>query len=224
MLPRFVTTTEGKFLSAVILIIIALFAYYFYAAPSSSDGGGATISFGENDHVRGAVNGTVTLVKFVDFQCPACRAYEPVVKQVMAENPTTLKVVHRNFPLTQIHKNALPAAIAAEAAGLQGKFWEMSDMLYEKQTEWGGALNARDYFLTYATTLGLDTQKFQADLSDASLESRILAEYKEGIRLQVQGTPTFFLNGKKLENPVDVAAFNELIKEALGSTSASSTQ
>ncbi len=136
------------------------------------------------------------------------------VKQVLADNKDTLKLVYRHFPLTQIHKNALGAAIATEAAGVQGKFWEMHDILYDKQEEWGNALNARDYFLTYATTIGLDTKKFQESLSNESLEAKVLAEFREGVRLGVQGTPTFFLNGKKLDNPLDLARFNSLVKEA----------
>ncbi len=213
--PRFMSTTEGKFLSAVVLIIVALFAYYFYSgAPSSSNGETADIVISETDHVRGAKDGKVTLVEFGDFQCPACAAYEPIVKQVLADNKDILKLVYRHFPLTQIHKNALGAAIATEAAGVQGKFWEMHDILYDKQDEWGNALNARDYFLTYATTIGLDTRKFQESLSNESLEAKVLAEFREGVRLGVQGTPTFFLNGKKLNGPLDLAKFNALIKEA----------
>lgn len=209
------STTEGKFLSVVVLIIVALFAYYFYSgSPSSSNGDVADISISETDHVRGAKDGQVTLVEFGDFQCPACAAYEPIVKQVLADNKDTLKLVYRHFPLTQIHKNALGGAIATEAAGAQGKFWEMHDILYDKQGEWGNALNARDYFLIYATTIGLDTKKFQESLGNAPLEAKVLAEFKEGVRLGVQGTPTFFLNGKKLEGPLDLAKFNSLIKAA----------
>lgn len=211
ILPRFVTTTEGKFFSVVALIFIGLFGYYFYSGgPSSTEVTEITIS--ETDHVRGAQDGKVTLVEFGDFQCPACGAYEPIIKQVLSDNKDTLKLVYRHFPLTQIHKNALPAAVATEAAGLQGKFWEMHDILYDKQGEWGNALNARDYILTYATTIGLDMQKFQTDLTNKSLEEKVLGEYKEGIRLGVQGTPSFFLNGKKLEGPLDLGKFNALIK------------
>lgn len=215
-------TTEGKFFSVVALIIIALFAYYFYAATPGAKNGTSEIAISATDHVRGAEAGKVTLVEFGDFQCPACGAYEPIIKQVLAENKDTVKLVYRHFPLTQIHKNALGAAIATEAAGLQGKFWEMHDILYEKQGEWGNALNARDYFITYAGTLGLDTKKFQADLANKSLEDKILAEFKEGVRLGVQGTPTFFLNGVKLESPLDLARFNKLIKEAAAKVGTSS--
>ena len=214
-MSRFLKRPEGMFLSFIGVIVIGLFAYYFYAAPTPVESDQPVdIVISNTDNVRGAQNGTVTLVEFGDFQCPACASYEPIVRQVLADNKDTLKLVFRHFPLTQIHRNALAASKASEAAGLQGKFWEMHDILYDKQDEWGNALNARDFFLTYATTIGLDTKKFLIDIESKVLEEKVLAEYKEGIKLGVQGTPTFFLNGKKLDNPRDLGAFNKLIKEA----------
>ncbi len=214
-MSRFITTPQGKFIGGVALIVGLLFAYYFYVTlktPTSSVPVDITIN--ATDHVRGAKDGKVTLVEFGDLQCPACAAYEPIIRQVLVDNKNTVKFVYKHFPLTQIHRNALSAAKATEAAGLQGKFWEMHDLIYDKQGEWSGAVNARDFFLTYATTLGLDTKKFLTDMESKSLEDKILAEYKEGVSLGVQGTPTFFLNGKKLDNPSDLASFNKMIKEA----------
>jgi protein-disulfide isomerase len=213
-LSRFVKTTEGKFIAGVVTLIVVLFAYYFYAAKTESNTQVSEINISDTDHVRGAMDGKVTLVEFGDFQCPACGAYEPLLRKVETDNAKILKVVFRNFPLTQIHQNALIGAKAAEAAGLQGKFWEMHDMLYANQTEWSTGLNARDFILTYATTIGLDTKKFQADLNDKAIEEKILAEYKEGVKLGVAGTPSFFLNGQKIQNPQSPEAFNELIKQA----------
>ncbi len=215
-MSHFLKTTQGKFVSGVLLIIGLLFGYYFYAVPTGGDAAAsADIVISATDHVRGAKDGKVTLVEFGDFQCPACGAYESIVRQVLADNKSDVKFVFKHFPLMQIHRNALPAAKATEAAGLQGKFWEMHDILYDKQEEWSGALNSRDFFLTYATTLGLDTKKFLADLDNKSLETKILAEFKEGVSLGIQGTPTFFLNGKKLDNPSNLADFNKLVKAAL---------
>ncbi len=214
-MSHFLKTTQGKFLGSVGLIIVLLFAYYFYA--TSSNGASDTtadIVVTQTDHVRGAKDGKVTLVEFGDFQCPACGVWEPIVRQALTDNKDTLKVVFRHFPLTQIHRNALLAAKATEAAGLQGKFWEMHDIIYDKQEEWAETLNAQSFFLTYATTLGLDTKKFTADLTNKAIEDKILAEIKEGTRLGVQGTPTFFLNGKKLENVRDLASFNKAIQDA----------
>lgn len=215
-MSHFLATTEGKFLGSIGLIIVLLFGYYFYATsvnPKITNNESVVIT--QTDHVRGAKNGKVTLVEFGDFQCPACGAYEPIIRQVLADNKDTLKFSFRHFPLTQMHKNALLAAKASEAAALQGKFWEMHDILYDKQEEWGEALNARDFILTYANTINLDVKKFTTDLDKKEIEDKILAEYKEGVSLGIQGTPTFFVNGKKVENNVrDLASFNLMIKNA----------
>lgn len=213
-LSRFLKTTEGRFVSGVLLVIALLFAYYFYVTSTKTNMPPIDITVTETDHVRGALDGKVTLVEFGDFQCPACGAYEPLVRQVEKDNADILKVVFRHFPLIQIHKNALIAAKASEAAGLQGKFWEMHDILYDKQTEWSEGLNARDFILIYATTIGLDTKKFTQDLDSKAIEDKILAEYKEGVNLGVQGTPTFFVNGVKIKSPQSPEAFNEIIKQA----------
>ncbi len=212
-LSDFLARPEGKFVAVIVGIIVLLFAYYFYAINTGKVVTPEVI-VSDTDHVRGAQAGTVTLVEFGDFQCPACGAYEPLVRKVTADNAGILKVVFRHFPLTQIHQNALLAAKASEAAGLQGKFWEMHDILYDKQPEWSGALNARDAFIAYATILKLDTKKFEADLNSASVEAKIMAEYQEGAKLGVMGTPTFFVNGKMISNPQSVEEFDKVIKSA----------
>ncbi len=214
-LSHFLKTPQGKIISGIVGIIVLLFAYYFYAmskveaTPTSTE-----ITISEKDHVRGKGGAKVTIVEFADFQCPACRAYEPLVRKVVEDNKDTVQLVFRNFPLTQIHPNALLAAKAAEAAGVQGKFWEMHDVLYDKQDEWSSALNARDKFMVYATTLGLDMTKFAQDLNSKEIEDKIRAEMKEGVALGVQGTPSFFVNGKKIENPRSVEAFDKIVKDA----------
>lgn len=195
-------------------LIVALFAYYFYAMSTTVQGPVPVVEVTATDHVRGAQGGKVTLVEFGDFQCPACAAYEPLVRQIVAANPDTLSFVFRHYPLTAIHRNALLAAKASEAAALQGKFWEMHDVLYDRQKEWGETLNAREIILSYATELGLDMQKFSVDIDSSAIEDKIVAEYREGVRLKVQGTPTFFLNGKMIESPQSFEAFDKLIKEA----------
>jgi protein-disulfide isomerase len=213
-MSQFLKTTEGQFIGSVALIVALLMAYYAFAVPTQQAGEPVEIAISATDHVKGAKDGKVTLVEFGDFQCPACAAYEPIVRQVLEDNKNIVKFTYRHFPLTQIHKNALLAAKATEAAALQGKFWEMHDILYSKQGEWGNSLNARDFMMTYATTIGVSVEKFAADLESKSIEEKILAEYREGVRLGVQGTPTFFINGKKMEGPKDLASFNKLIKEA----------
>jgi protein-disulfide isomerase len=218
-LSHFMKTTEGKAVTFVVVLVLLAFAYYFYAMNSDAGPVGEP-KVTESDHVRGNLSGTVTLVEFGDLQCPACGAYEPIVRQVTSDNSSILKVVYKHFPLTQIHQNALLAAKAAEAASIQGKFWEMHDMMYDHQTEWANTLSARDAFLAYAKTLELDTEKFASDMASQAVEDKIVAEYKEGTLLGVQGTPTFFVNGKKIDNPASVEAFNQIIRGAANAPAA----
>lgn len=210
---HYLKSIEGKFIAGILVVIALLFAYYFYATTGEDNQKVEEITISKTDHIRGAEDGKLTLVEFGDFQCPACSAYEPLIRQAVKDNKTLLKVVFKHFPLTQIHQNALLGAKAAEAAGLQGKFWEMHDMLYDKQSEWSTGMNARDLIMGYAKTLGLNTVKFGEDLNSKALEEKIFAELKEGTTLNVQGTPTFFLNGKKIENPTSLEALNKLILE-----------
>jgi protein-disulfide isomerase len=221
-LSHFMKTTEGRAVTFVVVLVVLAFGYYFYAmnaSPSAGATGEPTVT--ESDHVRGNLTGPVTLVEFGDLQCPACGAYEPIVRQVTSDNAGVLKVVFKHFPLTQIHQNALLAAKAAEAASIQGKFWEMHDMMYDHQADWAGTLAARDTFLAYAKTLGLDVAKFTTDMASQAVEDKVVAEYKEGTTLGVQGTPTFFVNGKKIDNPATVDAFDKIIRDAANGTTSS---
>lgn len=213
-LSHFYKTTEGKAVTFVAVLVMLSFAYYFYAMNGNTGASAKEIVVTEQDHVRGTPGAKVTLVEFADFQCPACGAYEPLIRKVLEDNAGTVQLVFRHFPLMQIHPNALLASKAAEAAGVQGKFWEMHDTLFENQTEWSTSLNARDLIVGYAERIGLDTKKFEDDLNNKSLEDRVLAELREGVSLGVQGTPTFFLNGKKIQNPSSPEEFNRLIQDA----------
>ncbi len=210
-IPKFFSTTEGKFTAFLIALFVILFGYYFF--DSGASGTVKNVEINQNDHIRGAVNAKVTLVEFGDFQCPACGSYEPIVRQVMSDNKDILRIVFRQFPLTSIHQNSLVASKATEAASLQGKFWEMHDMLYDKQKDWSSSSDARSVITDYAKALGLDVNKFSKDMDDKTLEDKIMAQYKEGVDLGVQGTPTFFLNGKKIDNPQTAADFDQLVKQ-----------
>lgn len=160
--------------------------------------------------------GKAVLVEFSDFQCPACGAYYPLVKQLKADMGDKLTVVYKHFPLKNIHKNAEIAAMASEAALLQGKFIEMHDFLFEKQGEWSGSDTAQDVFTSYAQSLGLDMNRFRSDLESDAVAEKIDADYSEGVSLRVNGTPTFFINGKKIANPRGYDEFKALIEQAIG--------
>jgi protein-disulfide isomerase len=152
----------------------------------------------EPAHVRGEASAPVVLEEYGDFQCPPCGALYPLMKKIEGEYGTRLRVVFREFPLAKIHKNALDAARAAEAAGLQGRFWEMHDMIYEKQGNWNVMPDARPVFQEFARELKLDLDRFNSDMDSLQVNSRISADMSRGDSLGVKGTPTIFLNGQEV--------------------------
>ncbi len=179
--------------------------------PSSSLSQG--ISSG--DWTEGPKDAKVVLVEYSDFQCPACYYYYPMVKQLQADFPDQILFVYREFPLTQIHKNALIAAQAAEAAGKQGRFWEMHDLLFEKQSEWGESDNGIGYMIMYATDLNLNIDQFKQDMNSSDVANKIDNDISSGNNSHVQGTPTFFVNGKQIQNSQNYSGFKQIIQNAL---------
>ncbi|MBI2573879.1 MAG: DsbA family protein [Candidatus Wildermuthbacteria bacterium] len=173
-----------------------------------------TASATDKDVFRGNKDAPLTLVEYADFQCPACAVYHPLVRKLEEEFGGNLKVVFRQFPLNAIHENADLAARASEAANLQGKFWEMHDMLFEHQQEWAKNKEAKSMFLQYAFSAGLNQEQFARDLDDPAVKEKISKDLKSGWDSQVQGTPTFFLQGRKIVNPPSYDAFRQLILNA----------
>jgi len=172
-----------------------------------------------DSHKIASGSGTVTLVEFSDFQCPACGIYHPVVKQLTQKFKDSMTFVYRNYPLVQNHKNAQIAAEAAEAAGIQGKYWEMHDKLFESQAEWSASESAKDIFSGYAESFGLNKDQFIKDMDSDPVKNIIQQDVADGKTLGIAGTPTFFLNGVKLENPATLADFESLIKTEIGNVS-----
>ncbi|MDD5084146.1 MAG: thioredoxin domain-containing protein [Candidatus Moranbacteria bacterium] len=169
--------------------------------------------------IQGKAEAPVTLIEYSDFQCPACAAYAPLVKNLGQDFPDTLKIVYRYFPLTSIHKNATISAKAAEAAHRQGKFWEMQELLFQHQNDWAKSENPTDSFQSYAQAIGLNIDQFNADMQDASIIDPIKSDEAMGSEANIPGTPSFFLNGKKIENPEDYEAFKKLIEDEIAKTS-----
>lgn len=163
-------------------------------------------------------SGTITLVEFSDFQCPACGAYYAPVKQLVSEFASNMTFVYRNFPLTTIHQNAQIAAQAAEAAARQGKFWEMHDKLFETQNEWSTSASPKDIFAGYAKTLGLNVDEFTKDIDSDAVKNKVTADVNDGNALGIDATPTFFLDGVKLDNPASFSDFEALIKSEIQKT------
>jgi len=146
----------------------------------------------------GPLDAPVTLEEFGDFECPPCGLLHPVMKTMEKEFGPRLRVVFREFPLVPTHAHALVAARSAEAAGLQGKFWEMHDLLYENQKVWHEQFDARPTFEGYAKQIGLDMDRFRSDLNSQVVEQRIFLDGKRAHDLGVKGTPTVFLNGREV--------------------------
>jgi protein-disulfide isomerase len=149
-------------------------------------------------HEKGGANATVTLEEFADLQCPSCAVMHTELQKILGEYGTRVRFVFRHFPLTQMHKNALAAAIASESAARQGKFWEMQDQLYRNQKAWSDQQDVRQVFYEYARTIGLDADRFMRDLRETELRQRIQADAQRGAALGVTGTPTLYLNGRQL--------------------------
>ncbi|MDQ2921668.1 MAG: thioredoxin domain-containing protein [Acidobacteriota bacterium] len=147
-------------------------------------------------HVEGNAKAPVTLEEFGDFQCPPCGALHPILKTMEQEFGPRLRVIFREFPLAAVHPYALTAARAAEAAGMQGKFWEMHDLLYENQKTWSNAFDVRPIFEGYASKIGLNLEKFRRDLSSETVGRRIFQDGERARSLGVIGTPTVFMNGR----------------------------
>ncbi len=202
--------------AVVVLVGVSIWKYGFGDKSSSGAAvSNSAIDVTEKDWVHGKTDAPVTLVEYTDFQCPACGAYYPILKELEAEMGDTVRIVIRHYPLVQIHKNALPSARAAEAAGRQGKFWEMYDVLFANQAEWSGAQDPMmSIFPAYAGRIGLNVEQFRKDMSDATLDDKITVDRGTGNELKITGTPSFFLNGEKLENPKSAEAFKKAVEDA----------
>jgi protein-disulfide isomerase len=162
------------------------------------------------DHAEGLADAPVTLVEYGDYQCPYCGAAYPVVKQLQEALGKRLRFVFRNFPLTQAHPYALIAAEAAEAAALQGKFWEMHDLIYENQDELDpGILPA------WAESTGLNLEEFGTAIRQGDITKRIKEDRASGIRSGVNGTPSFFINGTRYDGAADYDSLRAALEEQL---------
>ncbi len=152
------------------------------------------------DHVIGNASSKVILFEYGDYQCPGCESAHPIIKQLTDKYSKQLGFVFRNFPLTSIHPNALAAASASEAAGLQGKYWEMHDKLYGEQASWKDLSGAArtDYFASAASSLGIDSKRFTTDLDNVDVKQKIDFDRALGQKSNVTGTPSFYLNDKNV--------------------------
>jgi protein-disulfide isomerase len=183
-------------------------------AASAAGGGSAAAAQPGGGRIRGDANAPVTLVEYGDYQCPTCGRYHPIVSELLNRYPGKLKLQYHHYPLIQIHPNAMPAALAAEAAADQGKFWEMHDLIFEHQEEWSRTPNAEASFVQYAIQLGLDANKFQQSMRSPETRDRVLADVTKGNAV-VAGTPTFIINGEVLTDLLSLEGMAEVIDRHL---------
>lgn len=146
----------------------------------------------------GAANAPVQLEEFGDYQCPPCAAFHPVLEKMHEEFGDKLRITFRNFPLSQSHPHAVAAASSAEAAGLQGKFWEMHDLIYEHQAEWKDKMDVGPIFEGYAKQIGLNIERWKKDVGSEQVAQRIFLDSRRGQTMGVRGTPTVFINGREV--------------------------
>lgn len=196
----------------IIAIIALLFGLAKLGGTAPSTGSSTlTLNVSPDDWVTGTSTAPHTLVEYSDFQCPACASYEPEVHQIITELPNSVRFVYRHFPLTELHHNAQIAAQAAEAAGMQGKFWQFHDALFNTQDAWSGSTSPQLQFEDYAASLGLDTKKFKEDINSSAAIDRVKRTADSAASMGLSSTPTFFLDGKKLDGLPAYEDFKKLV-------------
>lgn len=200
-------------IGAVIIILVGLMVWGVRGSSVDTNFDVGKIS--PTDNVKGNASSTVTVIEYSDFQCPACRSYYPILRQLMVEFGDEVAFVFRHFPLTTIHANAEFAARASEAAGKQGKFWEMHDLLFEKQDEWARVADVQTLFVSYANLLGISEEQFKSDWVSNEVKDLVRSQRVHSIKIGLQGTPSFFVNGVQIQNPSSIEQFRSIIQTAL---------
>jgi len=210
----------------ILLAIVTIMGSVFWFYHKKAVGPGVNPQTNQaSEHTHGAGNKGVTLIEYGDFQCPACKAYFPVVKELRTKYGEDITFQYRHFPLSQIHPKAVAGHRAAEAAGLQGKFFEMHDLLYERQSNWTTAEDATQVLESYAKEIGLNIDKFRQDFASEQVINAINADVNAGRAIGANSTPTFVINGKKVDqNPKDQASFEKLIDDAIKTRASSQGQ
>lgn len=202
-------------IAAISAVMIGAFAIANRSASSTEQADINAALVREDSHKKGT--GSVMVVEFGDFQCPVCEKAYPILNQIKKDYEGKITFVFRNFPITTAHKNAMSSAQAAEAAGIQGKFWEMHDKLYGNQNSWATQGDPTDIYVGYATDIGLDTNKFKDDMKSNAVQQRIDNDIADANTVGVTGTPSIYINGKKAAD-YTYATLKGMIDEALGSS------
>ena len=217
---------KGRLVKKIVIwfvVLAGVSALIFYLVGSAGKNDGDTTDGGipavtEGDWVKWNASSQVVLLEYSDFQCPACKSYFPLINAVGEEYGDRVAFVYRHYPIAQIHFNANAAARATEAAGMQGKFWEMHDILFETQELWApmSASDAASVFAGYARDmLRIDVDKYLVDFDSEAVQNMVTEDFSGAVKAGVNSTPTLYLNGKKIKNPGDIEGFRTLLDEAL---------
>lgn len=208
-----------QFWGVIAAIIVVFIGIYAIAGHKSGTPSGNTSQV--SNHLEGGNSAGVTLVEYGDYQCPACGEYYQPLKDTVKKFNSQIHFQFRNFPLTSLHPNAFAGARAAEAAAIQGKFWQMHDLLYDQNVAyynsgqttqtWINASDPLNDFVSYAKQLGLDTTQFKQDYASDKVNSIIDADMAEGNKLNITATPTFFLDGKQIQPNPTVDSISQAI-------------
>lgn len=209
---------DRKFIIILIVVLLSFAGLFFFTSRDNVEDSRQTsngVSVSNNS--KGQNSKDVEVLVYGDFECPACAQLFPIEKAVFEKYQNDIKFTFRHFPLDNIHPNARAAHRAAEAAGMQGKFFEMHDLIYENHSQWSGSSKPKTFFDQYAQSLGLDMDKFNQDYASEIVNSTINADKDEGKSKNISGTPTFFINGQKISNNLvnSVEAFSNQIEEAI---------
>ena len=199
---------------AAVAVLVPLALYVFY---QGLFGGAPTLPPAEvaaSDHVRGAPDAELTMTMYADFQCPACLTEAQLIAQAWPRIQNDVRVVFRHFPLDS-HRHAFLAARYAEAAGRQGRFWDMHDILFARQQDWALLEDAQQVFSSYALELGLDMERLMQDLDAEPVLDKIRADQRGGLRAGVRGTPSLFFNGEMVSNPMSAGQLIQMVNRAL---------
>ncbi len=223
------------FIAGFLVLVIAgvIVAYVASGGTGGSMGANASSTFVATtvppvtaaDWTQGNKNAKVSVIEYGDFVCPACGAYNPIVDQLIQNYGDQVLFAFRNFPLYEIHPDAGISAQAAEAAGLQGKYWEMHDLLYQNQATWStvdASSVVSQYFDGYAQSLGLDVNKFNQDINATSVLDKIQTDVAGGTAAQIDHTPIFFVNDVQIQNPASYDDFKTIIDQVLAAASSTS--
>lgn len=215
---------------SIIAIICVLLGLNYFLTKSNKNNKQVIENIADNRSIMGDPNAKIKLVEYSDFQCPACAGFSSIFPEVFnyinsKYGSSTLSLTYKYFPLISIHKNALLSAYSAEAAKMQGKFWELEKVLFEKQDEWGEALDAKSKIEGYARDLGLDMNKFVLDRDSQNVKDTVNNSLDEAVKLGLTHTPFVFMNGEEMKDlQLSASAIEKIIEDKLnGVVSSSST-